>query len=73
MESVFLSPAPVRMAALSFRVDNGMLRPDLLHLLDKNVGEKELHSLALSITCHKQHAVFNIQNKTSLSHSRRPF
>lgn len=73
VESVCLSPVPVRMAALSFHVESVVLRPNCLRLLDKNVGEKELHCLALSITCHKQHAVFNIQNKTSLSHSRRPF
>lgn len=66
--------SPIRMAALYFHVESVVvLRPNYLHLLDKNVEEKELHTLALSITCHKQHAAFNIQNKTSLSHSRSPF
>lgn len=60
-----LSLMPGRMATFSFHVESGVL--------DKNVGEKKLHNLALNITCHKQHTAFNIQNKTSLSHSRRPF
>lgn len=68
-----VSNVPVSVATLSLHMGSGVLKASLPHFQDENVGEKELYNSALNITCHKQHAVFNIQNKTSLSHSRRPF
>lgn len=74
VKPVFLTVSDlVRILTLPFHVGSRVLGAHLPHFQDKNMREQELYNSALNITCHKQHTVLNIQNETSLSHSRRPF
>lgn len=64
---------PANFYATSFHMQSGSMQSHLPHSVEKNVSREVAVCFSTKrIICHKQHAVFNIQIKTFLSHPSRP-